>query len=103
MKIFKVIGVLVLGLFLNLSVFAQNEVSEALGLEKLIELLKHEDEGVRVLAAAALGDQKDTRAVPALIEALSDEEAGVRRYAVRSLGKIKDSRAVAVLIEALSD
>ena len=69
----------------------------------LIQRLKDKNEGVRRMAAVALGEIKDTRAVEPLIAALKDNDRSVRWNAAGALGKISDTRAVEPLIAALKD
>ncbi len=69
--------------------------------DALVAAMKDPDADVRWQAANALGDIKDTRAVPPLIEALQVKE--LNWHAARSLGEIKDTRAVEPLIAALND
>ncbi len=61
------------------------------------------DENGNYIAARALGQIGDVRAVEPLIRLLKDEEASVRGAAVRALGEIGDERAVEPLIGMLSD
>lgn len=49
------------------------------------------------MAASALGELKDTRAVGPLIQALDDENALVQDDAAEALGKLNDTRAVGPL------
>ncbi|MDD5746077.1 MAG: HEAT repeat domain-containing protein [Candidatus Omnitrophica bacterium] len=60
-------------------------------------------DSVRATAAEALGEIKDTQAVPALIEALRDEYFFVRAATSWALGEIRDKRAVSPLIGMLCD
>ena len=71
--------------------------------DMLIQRLKDKNEGVRRMAAVALGEIKDTRAVEPLIAALKDNDRSVRWSAAEALGNIKDARAVEPLIAALKD
>ena len=61
----------------------------------------HED--VRRLAAGALGELGDARAVEPLIAALKDESEVVRWSAARTLGELGNARAVEPLKELLGD
>ena len=79
------------------TVEAKNKVTE------FINALKDENSCLRYVAAEALGEIKDPRAVEPLIFALKDEESGVRSAAAKALGKIEDPRAVEPLISALKD
>ncbi|TAN62652.1 DEAD/DEAH box helicase [bacterium] len=71
----------------------------------LIEALKDEYQLVSQLAAEALGELKDPRAVLPLIMVLRDKDEDwlVRQAAAEALGELKDLRAVSALIEALKD
>jgi hypothetical protein len=69
----------------------------------LIKALGDEDEGVRVLAAQALGKTFDLRAVNPLTVALKDVSVQVRRCAAGSLGKIGGWRALRPFREALGN
>ena len=65
----------------------------------LLELLKGSDPDLRMQAALALGEQGNTRAVPALVAALKDDDANVRYHAIEALGKLKAVEAVDALAE----
>ena len=53
----------------------------------LAEALREDkDSDVRLIAAVALGELRDVRAVEPLIEALKDTDPGVRQNAVEALG-----------------
>jgi HEAT repeat protein len=68
----------------------------------LVEALKTGDGHARQLAAFALGEIRDKRAVDPLILAVqTDETYSVRTAAVTALGQIKDSRAIWVLVSTL--
>ncbi len=73
----------------------------------LVSQLSAVDIGVRVCAAAALGEMGNAAqaAVPALASLVKDPEVNVRRMAVVALGDIagRADLAVPVLIEAMSD
>jgi len=69
----------------------------------LIEVLSHEDAGVRGAVARALGQMKDTKAVESLIGALKDEDRHVKGEVALALGKLGDKRAVEPLIKAWGD
>src|SRR4030043_126453 len=71
--------------------------------EGLIEALKDKDESVRRLAAEALGEIGDARAVEPLIQALKDKDTWLRWCSAEALGEIGDARAVAPLIQALKE
>ena len=70
---------------------------------ELIRALRDSDYRVRYVAACALRDLGDARAVEPLITALKDESEFVRYLAAWALGKLGDSRAVEPLIAALKD
>jgi len=68
----------------------------------LLDALKNEHPGARQLAATALGEIRDKRAVEPLILLLqTDDEYAVRTAAAAALGQIKDVRAVWVLVGTL--
>ena len=68
----------------------------------LIKALGYQkDEQLRQLAAEALGQTRDARAVKPLITALDDTDAKVRRAAAEALGQIGDVRAVRPLVATL--
>ena len=70
----------------------------------LIKALAYQkDSLVRWLAAEALGNLGDARAVEPLIAALKDSDSSVRQRAAEALGKLRDTRAVEPLITALKD
>jgi|GEM_PF-1063269 len=68
----------------------------------LIENLNTGNSSTRAVAAAALGDMNDTRAIDLLIRALEDEEFDVEYEAAKALEKM-GKPAVAPLIRALKD
>jgi HEAT repeat protein len=68
------------------------------GLEKLLELLRNNDEQIRSIVANKLGEIREELAFEPLLELLSnDPDAGVRALAAEALGKIGDRKAVAEL------
>jgi len=68
----------------------------------LLDALKSEHAGARQLAATALGEIRDKRAVEPLILLLqTDDEYVVRTAAATALGQLKDTRAVWVLVGTL--
>jgi HEAT repeat protein len=73
----------------------------------LIKALEHEDMGVRMSAAGALGACRDprARALEPLIKVLNDEQehAMVRAAAAKSLGHGGDERALPALRQAMND
>jgi hypothetical protein len=72
-------------------------------LQRLLDLLTDRDYRVRLQAAIALGQVRDTRTVPALIRRLDDPNALVRGMVAAALGEIGDSRASTPLRERLKD
>ena len=79
-----------------LQVLASSDVDT---LSPLVELLRGSDADLRMQAALALGEQKNTRAVNALIEALQDDDTNVRYHAIEALGKLKAVEALDALAE----
>ncbi len=81
--------------------------AEALEIEWTVDLWiqilqEYWEAPIRALAADALGDLQDLKAVEPLAEALgSDEDASVRRSAAEALAKLGDLSAVEPLAEAL--
>jgi bilin biosynthesis protein len=69
----------------------------------MLEMLRHAQYPVRQMAALALGDIGDPRAVPDLIQSLSDPQAMVRQAVVLSLGKIGVEEAVEPLLQSFAD
>jgi hypothetical protein len=64
---------------------------------QLITLLGDSDEWVRMAAARALGELRDSRALDRLVATLSDNSWQVRQLAVWALSEMKDDRAVTAL------
>lgn len=62
-----------------------------------------DQQGVQEVAALALGEIGDSRAVKPLINALGDDNWEVRSSVAKALGKIGDDRAIQPLIEMLQD
>ena len=58
------------------------------------KVLGDKNKDARLLAAHALGEIGDTRAVESLIKALGDVESTVRWSVPTALGKIGDGRAI---------
>ena len=79
-----------------LQVLASSDVDT---LSPLLDLLKHPEADLRMQAAFALGEQRDTRAAVALVSALDDEDTNVRYHAVEALGKLKAADSVDALAE----
>lgn len=67
----------------------------------LIVALRDDSPTVRVEAAQALGDAKDSTAEEPLIDALEDDDPFVKAYAASALGKMKSRKAVKPLIHLL--
>jgi HEAT repeat protein len=66
-------------------------------LSPLIEFLQGEDPDLRMQAALALGEQRDSRAIQPLIAAVEDPEANVRYHAIEALGKLRAAEAAELL------
>ena len=79
------------------------EQIDTLDLTTILALLGHKNHRVASAAAYALGETRNSKAVPALIAALNSDRAHMRRIAAHALGKIGDPRAVLPLIEVLGD
>jgi len=65
----------------------------------LIDALSDSEPGVRNVAAVALGQLRDRRAVPALVARLDDSQLEVRCMAVLALGEIGGPDAIAAVAE----
>jgi len=65
----------------------------------LLDLLKHPEPDLRMQAALALGEQRDSRAVDGLIESMNDEDTNVRYHAIEALGKLKSADVVDKLVD----
>src|SRR5215217_3095571 len=68
---------------------------------QLITLLGDSDEWVRMAAARALGELRNSRSLPKLVGTLSDDDWHVRELVVWALSEMKDSRAVTALCAVL--
>ncbi|MFL6254504.1 MAG: sister chromatid cohesion protein PDS5 [Pyrinomonadaceae bacterium] len=66
-------------------------------LSPLVEFLKGPDIDLRMQAALALGEQRDSRATPALLSALEDADANVRYHVIEALGKLRAIEAADAL------
>ncbi|MFN2416425.1 MAG: HEAT repeat domain-containing protein [Pyrinomonadaceae bacterium] len=77
-----------------LQVLAMSDVDT---LTPLVEFLNEEDADLRMQAALALGEQRDTRAAPALLVALDDADPNVRYHAIEALGKLRAPEAADAL------
>lgn len=72
--------------------------------EKLLPLLGHAKEKVRVLAVENLGKVSDVRFLPQLRKfASSDPSTAVRREATSSIGRLRDRKAIPALVELARD
>ena len=71
--------------------------------EPLISSLKGKNWRIRVRAALALGEIKDSRAAEPLLAILKDEDHVIRASAVMALAKINDPSAMEPMITALKD
>jgi HEAT repeat protein len=70
--------------------------------DTLIAALKYSDARARQLAATALGEIRDARAVePLALVAQADDDYAVRTAAVTSLGQLKDPKAVWAIVGVL--
>ncbi len=76
---------------------------DRMDLNSIVALLDHNNHRVASAAAYALGEIRNSEAVPALVSALVSDHAHMRRIAAHALGKIGDPRAVLPLIEILRD
>ena len=79
------------------------ELKKKRDIDGLIRALKHQVEGIRQKAAAALGRIGDKRAVEPLIQTLRDRHSNVRAASAFALALIGDARAVEPLTQALKD
>lgn len=80
------------------------DLGERSSLPRLVELLQHDDPGVRVSAAAAVGrlaTPEDGEAVQALVVAMDDLIPGVRQVAAQALGRVGSPAAAAPLAARL--
>lgn len=73
------------------------------GVEKLIELLKHEMPHIREFSAAALGRVQAQQAVSSLTPLLQDQEWRVRQAARSALIKIQPEEAMQHLVHGMSN
>ena len=69
----------------------------------LLEALEDEQYPVRQVAALALGEIGDARAMAGLMESLRDRHEAVRQAGAVSLGKLRATEAVDALLAALND
>ena len=83
---------------------ALGEIADRRSLDGLIARLGDDKWRVRLMAAWALSEMNDARAVPALSSVLlSDARAEVRRGAAEALGEIASAEALPSLKQALND
>jgi HEAT repeat protein len=75
--------------------------TRATAVPQLITLLGDSDEWVRMAAARALGELRDSRALSKLVATLSDDDWHVRELVVWALSEMKDARAVTALCSVL--
>ena len=75
--------------------------TRATAVPQLITLLGDPDEWVRMAAARALGELRDSRALSKLVATLSDDDWHVRELVVWALSEMKDARAVTALCNVL--
>lgn len=71
--------------------------------DALLVAVTSQDAVVRRLAARALGEIRDERAMESLLAALMDETVDVRRQALEAVAKFQDNRVLDALLFALSD
>lgn len=72
--------------------------------EKLLPLLEHESEKIRMLAAQNLGKARNTEFLPALRKAAeSDSATLVRREAASAIGRMRNRAAIPVLVRLTRD
>lgn len=91
-------------LFRGTAIMALANIGDANAASDISEcLLNDNDENIRPFAAFALGEIRNTTALPALIAALDDPHFTVRQAAAYALGKIKDTSAIPALQKALHD
>jgi beta-lactamase regulating signal transducer with metallopeptidase domain len=73
----------------------------AAAVPQLVSLLRDPDEWVRMAAARALGELRDSRSLEQLVGTLSDDNWRVRQLVVWALSEMKDGRAVPALCSVL--
>lgn len=78
-----------------------HKIKSKSSLDTLLKATEDSVPQVAGLAAAALGDLEDVRAVPTLLPLVQSKEANLAAPAAEALGKIRDRRAIDPLIEAL--
>ncbi|MBN2717671.1 MAG: sulfatase-like hydrolase/transferase [Deltaproteobacteria bacterium] len=77
------------------SIIVLGRNGDPIALKPLLRLLKHEEPNLRALAALALGQMGNSKAVPALISLLDTKQS--RWAAIEALGNLADRRALAKL------
>ncbi len=82
---------------------ANGEFDAPCALVSNIRDLIHGSCDLKLSAGLALGELRDSRAIPALTFALGDAEANVRQVAIDSLGKLGDDSAVGTLTRLLEN
>ena len=82
---------------------ANGEFDAPCALVSNIRDLIHGSCDLKLSAAQALGELRDSRAIPALTFALGDAEANVRQEAIDSLGRLGDDSAVGTLTRLLEN
>ena len=75
--------------------------TRATAVPQLITMLGDSDEWVRMAAARALGELRDSRSLSKLVATLSDDDWRVRELVVWALSEMKDSRAVTALCNVM--
>jgi HEAT repeat protein len=71
--------------------------------EILLGALQHPLYDVRILAAIAIGQRKEPRAIPGLLEALECDDNAVCRKAIQALGTIGDTTTAPHLLALLRE
>lgn len=79
------------------------KMKAAKDIDGLIKTLQDKKASKRHLAAEALGEIGDPKALEPLIDVLKDKKRILRRNAARALGNIGDTRAIDPLIKTLED
>ena len=88
--------------FIDLSINELNDLSKNV-LDILVDALQDTHGTIREMAASALGELGDLRALEQLKNATKDPNAEVRRNSAGALGKLKSIEAIPCLGEALND
>ena len=90
-------GLYMIGLFENVPYPVASDAEMA----QLLAMLKTDDAELRAIAASALGQSNNPKAVEPLIAALRDKSSSVRGSATFAFCKLKDKRAVKPLVDML--